>query len=215
MGWAFRGGGYLGVCRGQLVPALFKGQRFSTAGERGRGAPQGPPPPRGRGSRSETQQPHPAAQHGEPRRAFVSPMARRAAPLFPQWPCDTARLEYPLRCVLGQASLQQSLNTQDCIKAINRHFKEIETQFSHQCQQWQLAGLWNVATEPASPLPLPRLREGVTLGHAPPPTNQVTTWRGRGRVPAQLSEAVPGSWVQEAVERARAEWMPHPAWRAQ
>lgn len=91
---------------GQLVPALFKGQQFSTAGEGRLGVSRRPPPPehappRGRGSRSETSQ-HSTGSTGG---AFVS-LARGAA-LLPQTPPRAALLTLSLmgshRAPAGQA----------------------------------------------------------------------------------------------------------------
>lgn len=81
---------------------------------------------------------------------------------------QTALLEQPHcrlphRPELGEPFFcQHSVNTQYCIKAINSHFKETETQFSHQSQEQRLAGLRNVSTQLAAPPPPtpppPRLR---------------------------------------------------------
>ena len=48
---------------------------------------------------------------------------------------------------------QHSVNTQYCIKAINSHFKETETQFNHQSREQQLGGLRNVSIQLAAPPP--------------------------------------------------------------
>lgn len=69
-----------------------------------------------------------------------------AAPLLAAAP---PKLGEPFFC-------QHSVNTQYCIKAINRHFKETETQFSHQSQEQRLGGgCGNVTTQLAVPLPPP------------------------------------------------------------
>lgn len=68
---------------------------------------------------------------------------------------------------------QHSVNTQYCIKAINSHFKETETQFSHQSQEQRLGGLRNVTTQlaappPPTPHPAPPQVEGDTEQWAVP-----------------------------------------------
>lgn len=59
----------------------------------------------------------------------------------------------PVEPALGQPFCQHSVNTQYCIKAINSHFKETETQFSHQSQEQRLAGLRNVTAQLVAPPP--------------------------------------------------------------
>lgn len=86
------------------------------------------------------------------------------------------------RAALSWASLscQHSVNTQYRTKAINSHFKETETQFSHQSQEQQLAGLRNVTAQLAAPPPTtwPHLQgdpnSGLCQAAPPLPPNQVT-----------------------------------------
>jgi hypothetical protein len=89
----------------------------------------------------------------------------------------------PRSPVLGEPFFQHSVNTQYYIKAINSHFKETETQFSHQSQEQWLAGLRNVTAQLAAPPPPPqsqleggRLALGCARLHCPSPQVRLPWW---------------------------------------
>lgn len=151
--------GYPGAGGGQLPPALFKGQRFSTAGEGQVGVSGQPCPlehrlPRGGGGPDQRLcvpplQPSTGGTGG----GFV-PLEKRGrlpAPDQPSLSRAAALASSPVEPALGQPFCQHSVNTQYCIKAINSHFKETETQFSHQSQEQRLAGLRNVTAQLVAP----------------------------------------------------------------
>lgn len=168
--------GYPAAGGGQLVFALFKGQRFSTAVRGGgSGVRQAPPPKHtpsrgGGGPDQRLSAPAPAAQHREAWSSLCF-SGKEGLPPF----CRGARLEQPC-CpeasrspAQGEPFCQHSVNTQYCIKAINSHFKETETQFSHESQEQRLAGLRNVTAQLAAPPPSPQPQcegGGRTMGHA-------------------------------------------------
>lgn len=56
-----------------------------------------------------------------------------------------------MEAALSWLSFQHSVHTWYCIKAINSHFKETETQFSHQSQEQRLTGLRNVTAQLVAP----------------------------------------------------------------
>ena len=203
------GGSWCLLCsKASDSPRLAKG---------GWGVKRGPlllntPQPRGGGwSDQRLSDPTPAAQHrGRWRGLCFS--GKEGLPVFargtlleqPRWPPATASptLDEPFR--------QHSVNTQYCIKAINSHFKETETQFSHQSQEQWLAGLRNVTAQLAAPPPWPQPQlqgGGRTKGHArlyhPSPQIRLPVW---GRV-AGLSQQLPGA---RGSQRDRQAWWEHP-----
>lgn len=119
-------------------------------------------------------------------------------PEQPRWPPATASP------TLDEPFCQHSVNTQYCIKAINSHFKETETQFSHPRQEQRLAGLRNVTAQLAAPPPWPQPQlggGGRTKGHARlyHPSPQI-------RLPAggvQLGSASSSLELEEAGEAGR------------
>lgn len=147
------------------MPALFKGQQFSTAGEgrvggqKGSLLPNTHHPGEGGGPIRDTGTP-PPPPCGPALEVLEGPLFLwkrgaaslpwRSRPAEPCWPAATAS---PM---LDEPLCQHSVNTQYCIKAINSHFKETETQFSHQSQEQRLAGLRNVTAQLAAPPPWPQ-----------------------------------------------------------
>lgn len=101
----------------------------------------------------------------------------------------------------GQPFCQHSVNTQYCIKAINSHFKETETQFSHQSQEQRLAGLRNVTAQLVAPPPhrlVPAEQGGQTMGcarlHDPSPQIRLRWWGVMGGLGALGSASSSLSW---------------------
>lgn len=128
-----RGGGEAaqGPGRGQLVPDLFKGQRFSTLLMGGGGCRVGPlllnTPPGGGWWGSEIWRPRPCAQHagqGRHRRGLCFPGKRGPPPFSRQPSWVTLLAAAPAPSWVSCPFCQHSVNTQYCIKAINRHLKE-------------------------------------------------------------------------------------------
>lgn len=198
------------------MPTLFKGQRFSTAGEAGGRMscepllPKTHHPGEGvvqiRDRATRPLQPSTRNTGG----AFVS-LVRGASRLLQTHPPRAAPLAMAESSKLGEPFLQHSVNTQYCIKAINSHFKETETQFSHQSQEQRLAGLRNVTAQLAAPPPPPQPRlqgeaqqwavPGCT---APPPKSGYDgPWR-RGTGSASSSRE-----LEEAREARRHGGTPH------
>lgn len=206
------------------MPALFKGQQFSTAGEgrvggqKGSLLPNTHHPGEGGGLIRDTVTPphlHPVAQHWKCWRGLCF-SGKEGLPPFPggallQQPCWPAATASP---TLDEPLCQHSVNTQYCIKAINSHFKETETQFSHQSQEQRLAGLRNVTAQLAAPPPWPQPQlkgGGGTKGHARlrHPSPQIRLPVGVGG--AGLSPQLPGA--RESQRDRRAWWeQPTPTW---
>lgn len=163
MSWPQEEAGCPGAGRGQLVPDLFKGQRFSTLLIGGGGCRVGPlllnTHHLGRGWwGSEIWRPCPCSPArgvgGGAPKGPLFPWKRGAASLLQTALLEQPHCWLPHRPKLGEPFFcQHSVNTQYCIKAINRHFKETETQFSHQSQEQRLGGLRNVTTQLAAPPP--------------------------------------------------------------
>ena len=185
MNWPREEAGCPGAGRGQLVPDLFNGQRFSTLVMGGGGCWAGPlllnTHHLGRGWwGSETWRPRPCSPawgwgRGGVHRRGLCFSGKEGPPPFsrqPSWSSPIAGC----RTAPSWVSLffcQHSVNTQYCIKAINSHFKETETQFSHQSQEQRLGGLRNVTTQlaappPPTPHPTPPQVEGDTEQWAVP-----------------------------------------------